>query len=170
MRKNWEGKIPALQAFIRVFMLQMTIMYVVSLPVIVSNSYSNIGINVFTIVGALIWIIGFLFEVSGDYQLKKFKKNPDNKGRVMTDGIWKYTRHPNYFGETAMWTGLFIMSIPKGLSYITFISPLTMTFVLYFISTKVLEKRYEGNAEYQEYSKHTNKFFPWFPRNRREDI
>lgn len=165
MRKNWEGKIPALQAFIRVFMLQMILMYIISLPVIVSNAYSSPGVSVFLILGLIIWLIGFYFEAVGDRQLKKFKSDMNNKGKIMQNGIWKYTRHPNYFGESAMWTGIFIMSLNKGHAYLTFISPVLITLLLLFVSgVPLLEKRYEGNSDYEVYKKRTSKFFPWFPK------
>lgn len=169
MRKNWGDKNLGLKAFIRVFMLQMIIMYIVSLPIMVSNVYKGDSILWIAILGAVVWLIGFYFEVIGDRQLKIFKRNLKNKGKIMQTGLWKYTRHPNYFGESAMWTGIFIMSIPKGLFYFTFISPLTITLLLIFVSgVPLLEKRYIGNSEYDLYKKRTNRFFPWFPKKERE--
>ncbi|MBN1624751.1 MAG: DUF1295 domain-containing protein [Clostridia bacterium] len=171
MRKNWEGRNPALKAFFRVFMLQMVLMYVISLPVIVSNVFEKKNSILWIIPGIIIWLIGFAFEVAGDLQLKVFKKNQNNKGKIMKEGLWKYTRHPNYFGESAMWTGIYIMSISKGLAYITFISPVLITLLLLFVSgVPLLEKRYDGNPEYDIYKKQTSKFFPWFPKIKETEI
>lgn len=165
MRKSWENKNPALKAFVRVFMLQMILMYIISLPVIVSN-VAEIRNSIYWIIpGLIIWVIGFVFEVMGDWQLKVFKTDIKNKGKIMKQGLWKYTRHPNYFGESAMWTGIFIMSVSKGMVYITFISPVLITLLLLFVSgVPLLEKRYTGNPEYDIYKKQTSKFFPWFPK------
>jgi steroid 5-alpha reductase family enzyme len=171
MRKSWEGRKPALKAFVRVFMLQMVLMYIISLPVIVSNVMEKSNSIFWIIPGIIIWLIGFAFEVLGDFQLNVFKKDKNNKGRIMNQGLWKYTRHPNYFGESAMWTGIFIMSISKGLVYITFISPVLITMLLLFVSgVPLLEKRYEGNPEYDIYKRQTSKFFPWFPKIKETEI
>ncbi|HPJ21665.1 MAG TPA: DUF1295 domain-containing protein [Clostridia bacterium] len=164
MRRNWEGKKPALQAFIRVFMLQMILMFIISIPVIAANANEMKYPVAWLYPGLIIWLIGFFFEVAGDAQLRRFKADVSNKGKVMKTGLWKFTRHPNYFGESVMWTGIFIMSIPKGMIYLTFISPVLITLLLVFVSgVPLLEKRYEGNIEYDEYKKRTSMFIPWFP-------
>ncbi len=165
MRENWGDKSPVLKAFLRIYMLQMILMYIISIPVILVNSASEMKIPAFVYIGAAIWIFGFIFEAAGDYQLKVFKQNPQNKGKILTTGLWKYTRHPNYFGEAVMWWGIFLAALSVKNGIYTFISPILITFLLRFVSgVPILEKRYKDRPEFIEYSKKTNIFIPWFPK------
>lgn len=102
-----------------------------------------------------------LFESVGDAQLKRFKKDPGNKGKLMDKGLWSLTRHPNYFGDSMMWTGVFFMAL-SGLSSIWIVvGPALMTYLIVFVSgVKLLEKKYEGREDYEEYKKRTNSFIP----------
>lgn len=166
MRASWGEKEP-FYSFFKIFMLQGFLMLIVTYPIVLINSSSDINFTPLCITGLVMWIIGFFFEAVGDYQLTQFLNNPENKGRVMRYGLWKYTRHPNYFGELMMWWGIFLMAalLPGGL--ITIISPLTMTFLLLFVSgIPLLEKPFEENPEFQEYKKVTNALIPWFPKRR----
>jgi len=106
MRKRWGSKNPMLKAYLNVFLLQGVLSYLVALPIIAVNSSASQKLGILSYIGIATWIIGFLFESIGDSQLKSFKANPENKGRLMTEGLWSYTRHPNYFGEAAMWWGI----------------------------------------------------------------
>ena len=106
------------------------------------------------------------FEAVGDRQLQQFKKNPDNKGHIIQSGLWRYTRHPNYFGEATLWWGIFLIafSVPYGL--LAIVSPVLIDFLLLKVSgIPMLEVKYEGNAEFEAYKKRTNAFFPWFPKS-----
>lgn len=140
-------------------------MLLVSTSVIYINNSVPTPLGVLDYLGLTLWIIGYYFEVVGDRQLKDFLKKPENKGKIMKDGLWSFTRHPNYFGEATMWWGIFLiaLSIPGGI--ITIISPLTITILLLFVSgVPLLEKSMADNKDFQEYMKETNKFFPWFPK------
>lgn len=163
-RRDWkEAFIP--RAFFQIFMLQGFLMLVISTQIIFIISSTAKTISFFDIAGIFIWLLGFLFESIGDYQLMRFKKKPENKGRIMKYGLWKYTRHPNYFGEVTLWWGIFLiaLSMPKG--YLTIISPLTITFLILKVSgIPLLEKKYKDNKEFQEYKKVTSGFFPWFQK------
>ncbi|TVR76570.1 MAG: DUF1295 domain-containing protein, partial [Chitinophagaceae bacterium] len=160
-RKDW-GKWIYIRGFLQVFMLQGFFMWVILFPVL-TVIYSEIStFSFWHAAGLLIWITGFYFEAIGDYQLLKFKKNPDNKGKIMTTGLWKYTRHPNYFGECVMWWGIFIYSIPSGYLLLTIISPLVLTWLLLKVSgVAMLERKYKGNPAFEAYAKRTPAFFPW---------
>jgi steroid 5-alpha reductase family enzyme len=162
MRKSWL-KYPLLQAYLKVYMLQMLLMYIISLSIIfINNSNSNLGLLAY--LGIFVWIIGYFFEVVGDYQLKKFVSNPLNKGHIMKTGLWKYTRHPNYFGEAVMWWGIYLLALNAG-GYLTIISPLLINFLLVFVSgVPLLEKKYKDNIEFQEYAKVTSIFIPMPPK------
>lgn len=162
MRTKW-GKKVTINAYFRIFMLQGLLMFVISLPIIYINFSSFTKFALIDILGITTWAIGYFFEVVGDYQLKKFLKNPNNKGKIMQSGLWKYTRHPNYFGESVMWWGIFIISINSKLGIYGIISPLLITLLLVFVSgVPLLEKKYSSNKDFQEYAKRTSKFIPWF--------
>ena len=164
MRKKW-GNHQMLGALLQVYLLQAVFMYIVSLPLMFSFYLPNSTFNIFTSLGILIWIIGFLFESIGDKQLKNFLKNPINKGKIIESGLWKYTRHPNYFGEATMWWGIFIISLYTPYALLTIISPIVITYLLLFVSgVPLLEKHFENNELYKEYAKKTSKFFPLPPK------
>lgn len=166
-RKSW-GKWLIPRAFLQIFMLQGIFMYIISTPVILirqENEPAHIGVAVF---GVIIWLVGFFFEAVGDYQLKVFVHNSTSKGKLMTSGLWKYTRHPNYFGEATMWWGIFIVAASSGASILAIISPLTITFLLVFVSgVPLLEKAMKNRPGYTEYAEKTSVFVPWFPKNKK---
>lgn len=162
MRNRW-GKNVNINSYFKVFMLQGILMSIIALPIMFYNTSTITTLNYINILGIIIWIKGYFFEVVGDYQLKKFIKDPNNKGKIMTSGLWKYTRHPNYFGESIMWWGIFLISINSNLGLLGIISPILITFLLVFVSgVPLLEKKYSNNKEFQEYAKRTSKFIPWF--------
>lgn len=162
MRNRWRDK-ANLNAFFKVFMLQGLLMYIVSLPIIINNLYQTELIDQYIYLGIIVWVIGYIFEVIGDYQLKKFISLQKNKGKIMKSGLWKYTRHPNYFGEAVMWWGLFLIVINLKYGLYTIISPILITYLLVYVSgIPLLEKKYNNNPEFQEYAKRTSKFIPWF--------
>lgn len=118
------------------------------------------------VTGFVLWLIGFFFETVGDAQLDAFIKNPENKGKIMMSGLWKYSRHPNYFGESTMWWGIALMSL--GLSALPlygFVSPLLITYLLLYVSgVPMLERRWEGNPEWEAYKARTSVIVPLPPR------
>ena len=130
-----------------------------------NNSTEKGSIGVWEIIGLLIWIIGFIFESLGDKQLKNFISDKRNKGHIMKQGLWKYTRHPNYFGEATMWWGIFIISISSKSGIYGIASPIVITFMLLFVSgVPMLERHYKDNKEFQAYALVTSKFIPWFSK------
>ncbi len=164
MRKKWGTKFVLWKAFINVYLIQMLIQYVVTLPVVYGNQ-SKQEFQWFNWIGIGLWGIGFFFESFGDYQLKQFKKNPQNKGKLMDQGLWSLTRHPNYFGDSAMWFGIFILAIDSVAGLWIIVGPALMTYFLVFVSgVKLLEKKYEGRQDFEAYKKRTSAFIPWFPK------
>jgi len=156
-RKKW-GKQVHLRAFFQVYMLQGLCMLIILIPVIIINSYNYGELSFLSYLGLIVWLIGFYFEAIGDWQLKKHLKK---SGGIMKLGLWKYTRHPNYFGEATMWWGIYLMALP--ISWWSIISPLFITWLLLKVSgIPMLEKKWEGNKEYEKYKKVTNAFFPKF--------
>ena len=163
-RKEW-GKWLVPRAFLQVFMLQGAIMLIIACPIILNNATDKGQLGVLELVGLAIWIVGFIFEALGDKQLKVFIADKENKGHILKSGLWKYTRHPNYFGEATMWWGIFVISISSQSGIIGIISPIFITLLLLYVSgVPMLEKHYKDNKEFQAYAKVTNKFVPWVPR------
>ena len=161
-RKDW-GKNAVLYAFIKVFLLQGLIMIFIALPIMVEFSSNNDKLNPFSFIGVLIFVFGLIFESIGDFQMYYFKKNPENKGKIIKSGLWKFTRHPNYFGEAVLWWGIGIFTISSDLWLISFIGPLILNLLLVFVSgVPLLEKKYEGNKEWEDYKKVTPMFVPFF--------
>lgn len=158
-RKEW-GKWVIPRAFLQVFMLQGLLQFLIASPSLYIN-YNNLDFHYLSLIGIVIWVIGFYFEVIGDKQLKDHIKNPNLKGKLLQTGLWKYTRHPNYFGEATMWWGIFVFAAILGVPLYYVISPLTITLVLYFISTPMLEKKMSEREEWTEYVKNTPMFVPF---------
>jgi steroid 5-alpha reductase family enzyme len=121
---------------------------------------------VFAWIGATIWLIGFVFEVVGDWQLVRFRRNPGNRGRVLARGLWRFTRHPNYFGEIAMAWAYFIIALENPLALITLVGPLVYTYIVVAITGKrTLEKKLaKEKPGYADYMRRTSGLFPWFPQ------
>ncbi|WP_372369303.1 DUF1295 domain-containing protein [Candidatus Uabimicrobium sp. HlEnr_7] len=160
--KNWWWK-----SFYRVFMLQGVVMWIVSAPLLsalygVKEAFTW---NIFAILAIVFWTIGIAFEAGGDWQLTKFKKNPENKGKVLDSGFWKLTRHPNYFGDAMVWWAFYFLACANG-GYACIASTLIMNFFLIRISgVALLEKNLvKTKPQYQDYIEKTNAFLPWFPK------
>jgi len=163
-RRDW-GRWFVPRSYFQVFLLQGIFMLVISSPLVLVNGSSIRGLTALDGLGAVLWLVGFIFEAVGDYQLKKFKQKPESRGKIMTTGLWKTTRHPNYFGEATLWWGIFLigLSVPGGWAGI--ISPLTIGFLLVKVSgIPMLERKYAGNEEFLAYARRTSPFFPWFPK------
>lgn len=165
MRENWGDKNHYIQAYFRVFMSQLILLFIIGIPIILANNSQKEGLNIIVVLGLIIWSIGYFFEVVGDYQLKQFIKDKSNKGKLMKSGLWKYTRHPNYFGEATMWWGIFLIVVSVENGFLGIVSPITITVLLLFISgVPLLEKKYKDHPEWPEYERKTNKFIPWFQK------
>ena len=165
-RKNYGEKRYWWISFFQVFLLQGTLMWLISAPLL-GAQYYNTGknLNIFDYTGIAFWVIGFLFEAGGDYQLARFKSDPSNKGKILDSGFWHYTRHPNYFGDSAVWWGYGLISIAAG-SYLPALSSVLMTALIIKISgVALLEKSLKDQKpQYLEYIKRTSAFIPWFPK------
>jgi steroid 5-alpha reductase family enzyme len=163
-REEW-GRHAVIRAFLQVFVLQGLLMIIISIPVTFIIIFGQTPFGVFDVLGVCIWLVGFTFEAVGDYQVVRFKRDPANKGKLMTRGLWTYTRHPNYFGEVTLWWGIYLiaLSVPQG--WTTILGPLTITFLILKVSgIPLLEKKYEGNSVFEEYKRRTSAFFPLPPK------
>ena len=137
-RKQW-GKWFYMRSYAQVYMLQGTLLFLIALPVLVI--YNNLGgdVNILAMLGIVVWIIGFFFEVVGDSQLARFIKNKDNQGKLMTTGLWRYTRHPNYFGEVMQWWGIWLIALSVSGGWLGIIGPITITFLILLLSGKIIQ-------------------------------
>ncbi len=168
-RDDW-GEKWFIRSYLQIYLLQGFFMLLISLSIIVVNVLSTLHhpINLIDLLGGIIWLTGFYFETVGDWQLYHFRKNPSNMGKIITQGLWKYSRHPNYFGEVTQWWGIFIIAafIELPISLIAIISPLIITFLILKVSgIPMLESKYEERLDFQKYASKTNAFFPWFPKD-----
>lgn len=155
-RKAW-GKWVVPRAFLQVFMLQAFIQFVVG-----STSYyinvNNLDFKWVSVIGIVIWIIGYYYEVLGDYQLKMHIKN--KTGGLLKTGLWAHTRHPNYFGEAIMWWGIFLFALLNGVPVYYIISPIIIHLVLRFISIPLLEEKMEKYDGWNDYASIVPIHFP----------
>lgn len=159
-RKKW--KYFELRSFFQIFMLQGLFMLIISSPVVFINYYSDGAPGIWDSLGLIIFGLGFLMEAIADYQLVVFRKDPHHKGKIITSGLWRYSRHPNYFGEALVWWGLSFYALSMDGGWMTLISPVVITLLLRFVSgVPMLEKKYEGRPDWEEYKAKTAAFIPF---------
>jgi steroid 5-alpha reductase family enzyme len=164
-REDW-GRSWLIRSYLQVFLLQGLFMWLISLPISIVNANDEGGFGFLAVLGILVWIVGFLFESIGDHQMDVFRSNPANKGQIITTGLWRYTRHPNYFGEVTQWWGVWLVALGAPLGWLGIIGPLTITILLLKVSgVPLLEARTEGRPGWAEYKARTSVFMPWFPRS-----
>jgi len=170
--KRFDGIRENFAKFAVFWTFQAISIWIILLPATISlsNQVNNKKV-VLSFIGLFIWGIGLLIETTADWQKFVFKNDPKNKGKWISTGIWKYSRHPNYFGEMLCWWGIFIFVLPNfsGLQYLSIIGPLFITFILLFVSgVPILEKKYElrykDNPNYQKYKQRTNLLVPLPPK------
>jgi steroid 5-alpha reductase family enzyme len=166
MRRHWGARFP-LVSLVTVFALQGVLMWFVSLPVQVAIASTPTPFGALDALGALLFAIGLGFESVGDLQLARFKADPANAGRVMDRGLWRYTRHPNYFGDCLVWWGLFAIALATPAGVFTVLSPVAMTFLLLRVSGVALLERsiVKRRPEYRDYIERTSAFVPLPPRS-----
>ncbi len=164
-RLKW-GKRANFIAYFQVFLLQALLAFIIGIPLILFHYYppNDLFPTKLDILGILLWSVGFLVEAIADHQKNSFKLKDENKNRICETGLWRYSRHPNYFGEALLWWGLFLLTVSSVPFYYGIIGPITITFLLLKVSgVALLEKKYLGNSEYERYKQKTSAFIPWFP-------
>jgi steroid 5-alpha reductase family enzyme len=165
MRRRW-GKAFGLVSIVTVFALQGVLMWIVSLPVQAAmRADAPIELGLLDYAGAGLWLIGFAFEAIGDLQLTRFRANADNAGKVMDRGLWRYTRHPNYFGDAVVWWGFGLIGLSTG-AWWSLAGPLVMTVLLLRVSGVALLERHmeRTRPDYDAYKDRTSAFVPMPPR------
>jgi steroid 5-alpha reductase family enzyme len=163
-RKNYGPERYWWVSLFQVFLLQGTIAWLVSSNLLGGMYPAGRELNWLDWIGMVVWITGFVFEAGGDFQMARFKSKPENKGKLMDRGFWRYTRHPNYFGDALIWWGFASFSAANGF-YLPLLGAVLMTFLLLRVSgVSMLERTLKTSKPgYEEYIKRTPAFFPWFP-------
>jgi steroid 5-alpha reductase family enzyme len=164
-RIQWKNNF-YLRSYLQVYLLQAFFLLIIISPVIIVSSTKQNQLNILDYIGVIIWLTGFLFESVADYQLLKFSKRKKEKDAILKTGLWKYSRHPNYFGEVLLWWGIFLIAVNSNLGLYSIIGPLTITILILFVSgIPMLEKHYLTNKDYLNYKNKTSLFFPLPPKN-----
>jgi len=159
-RETWDHFLP--RSFFQIFMVQGLLMYIISFPIWFINAHPGEPLTTTDTVGLVVFGIGFMFEVTGDMQLAFFKQNPAFEGKLLTTGVWKWTRHPNYFGEVLVWWGIWFYAIGIPYGWTTIISPVLITILLRFLSgVPLLEKRLGLHPDWEAYARKTAPFVPF---------
>jgi len=163
----------AMQSLVNVYFLQCVVSFFVSLPVQIGQFGASAvfgtgsgSLGLIAYIGIVIFVLGLMFETIGDAQLRAFKQDPANAGKLMDRGLWGWTRHPNYFGDSAVWFGLFLIALESAYGFATVLSPIMMFVFLYFLSGKGLLERLMSKKypEYADYRNRVSGFFPWPPK------
>ena len=163
--RNAWGKFFYVRSYLQVFLLQGLFLYIISIPVIILNKFNIQTTSPLVFLGIIVWITGFIFETVGDAQLSKFMSDATNKGKVLNTGLWKYTRHPNYFGEVTQWWGIWLIVIIATGNWVSILGPLLITFLILKVSgIPLLEKKMATQPAFKEYMEKTSVFIPWFSR------
>jgi len=160
-RREW-GKWFYARSYAQVYVLQGALLFLVALPVLMINRSPARAFGSLEVIGVCVWLFGFLFESVGDAELARFAKDPLNRGKILQTGLWRYTRHPNYFGEVVQWWGIWLLAagVPGGAFSIA--GPLTITVLILKVSgIPMLEKKMAENPDFAEYRRRTSVFVPW---------
>jgi steroid 5-alpha reductase family enzyme len=170
--KRFDDKREDPLKFASFWLLQFISIWIISLSYTLTMNIENVtSINTFSIIGITAWVLGLSLETIADYQKFIFKNDKKNKDLWIETGLWRYSRHPNYFGEIVMWWGIYVFSIPflVGLQNLAILGPLFITLLLLFVSgipllEKKYDERYKNNKRYQQYKASTNLLIPWFKK------
>ena len=163
--QKWRKKNGAIwwwRSYFTVFILQGVLALIICVPLVaIWYTPNNAPLGILDALGVLIWLQGFYFEAMGDWQLARFRGNPDNKGKVLDTGVWRYTRHPNYYGDAAQWWGFYFVVLAAG-AWWTFYAPLFMTLLLLKVSGVALLERSltRTKPQYADYIARTSAFIP----------
>lgn len=167
-RKEW-GKNAWWRSILQVYLLQSVILFIISIPVWWSNTHEALPDGflqenqlVFQFIFSGIGLLGIVIQAIADFQKYKFKVIPENRGKVLDTGLWKYSRHPNYFGEILMWSGVGALGLFFEYGWVGLIGPIGITFLLYRVSgAPMLEEKYKNDPEHQKYMAKTPKIIPF---------
>jgi len=162
-REAW-GRTFVVRSFLQIYLLQGGVILVVLAPVLLVMADPGGPLGWRDAAGVLVWGVGLFFEAVGDLQLLRFLRDPAQRGRILQTGLWRYTRHPNYFGEATLWWGVLLVALGAPLGWAGVVGPLTIAFLLLKVSgIPMLEAKFRGEPQFEDYRARTSAFFPWFP-------
>ena len=165
--QKWAPKSYWLRAYFSIFLLQGFLVWVISLPVLFATNESLSGWQTWAVIGTLVWLVGFVVETIADRQLKNFIASPANKKKVLDTGLWRYSRHPNYFGEITQWFGIGLIACGASYGWLGLVGPITLMLLIRFISgVPPIENRKKHEPAYAEYMQKTNPIWPKFSRQK----
>lgn len=160
MRQEWGPK-SNWHAYAKIFMLQPIILFFIAFPTSITVARSTIPLNFLDLIGLTLFSVGWLIETLADYQMSRFKAEPANKGKLIRVGLWKGSRHPNYFGEMLVWWGLGFVALNSVFVVISFFGALMITYLLMKVTgAPLLEDKYKDHPDFENYMKETNAFIP----------
>ena len=151
---------------VTVFLLQAVLMWIISFPLFQAiRDGDPPALTPLDVIAVLVVAFGFFWEAVGDWQLTRFKRDPANEGEVLSSGLWRYTRHPNYFGDAVQWWGFTLLALATADGWWVLVSPIVITLLLMkFSGVGLLERHLSEKPGYEGYTRRTNAFFPWPPR------
>jgi steroid 5-alpha reductase family enzyme len=160
MRKEW-GNNANIHAYFKIFLAQPILLFFISFPICVTLGRSTVPLNFFDVIGLSVFFIGFFIESIADTQMMAFKADPKNKGKLIRVGLWKGSRHPNYFGEMLVWWGLGFIALNSVLPSVSFLGALMITYLLAKVTgVPMLEEKYKDRPDFEDYIESTNAFIP----------
>ncbi len=163
MRKEWGGNIPL--KFLAFFQLQALLNVFLAIPFLLVSVNTSSGLSFFEFAGMILWAVALIGESAADHQLRTFKSDPANKGKTCRNGLWNYSRHPNYFFEWLIWVSFFVFALGSPYGWASVVCPALMLYFLYRVTgipaTEAQALRTKGN-DYREYQRTTSAFVPWF--------
>lgn len=163
-REEW-GRSFWIRTYLQVFLLQGFFMVLVAAPIIVVAADPGPPLGWLDAIGAVVAVAGIAVESLADAQLGRFKSDTSNRGKILQSGLWAYSRHPNYFGESVFWTGVAVVALASAWGVVALLGPATITFLLVRVSgIPMLERRYAGDPEFEAYRKRVSAFVPLPPR------
>lgn len=164
MTKNWKRV--WLRAYFSIFLLQGLLIVAVGLPIIANANYLLPELQWLFTLGYLVWVAGFFIEYRADKELAAFKSDAANKGKILQTGLWRYSRHPNYFGELVQWWGIGLIAAQTSFGWLGLVGPLLLTYLIVFVSgIPPIEKRRDNDKKYQDYKRRTSALVPWPPKS-----
>lgn len=163
-RESW-GRWFLPRSFLQVYLLQGACLWVVALPLTLVQARPGPPLGWFDVAGVAVWGAGLLCETVADAQLLRFRRDPARRTRILQSGLWRWSRHPNYFGEALLWWGVWLVALPAPGGWAAMVSPLLILFLLLRVSgIPMLEAKYRDDPEFQAYRARTSAFVPWFPK------
>ncbi len=160
---KWRGNFWQ-RAYFSIFLMQGALVWVVGLPVVMASNQPLSGLDWLTVIGTLVWLAGFSIETVADRQLRTFLARK-NHPKILQAGLWRFSRHPNYFGELTQWWGIGLIALQASFGWIGLLGPLTLSYLIIFVSgLPPIERRHRDDPEYQKYKDRTSALIPLPPR------